>query len=84
MDFAVDTATEDLRTRSSAFMSDHVHPAEQRFRADLDALSDPWAWSRTPTLARLREAARSQGVRFAHGPDEVHSTPLLSHTSAAS
>ncbi|WP_020099386.1 hypothetical protein [Mycobacterium sp. 360MFTsu5.1] len=49
-----------------------VHPAEQRFRADLDALSDPWAWSRTPTLARLHEAARSQGLRFAHGPDEVH------------
>jgi acyl-CoA dehydrogenase len=62
MDFAFDDAAEDLRTRLNVFMSDHVYPAEQQFRSDLDALADPWAWSQTPTLARLREAARSLGL----------------------
>jgi acyl-CoA dehydrogenase len=62
MDFAFDDVTENLRTRLTAFMSDHVHPAEQAFRADLTALSDPWAWSRTPTLTRLRNEARGQGL----------------------
>jgi acyl-CoA dehydrogenase len=62
MDFAFDDVTEDLRTRLNAFMSDHVYPAEQQFRSDLDALADPWAWSQTPTLARQREQARSLGL----------------------
>ncbi|ORV51711.1 acyl-CoA dehydrogenase [Mycobacterium europaeum] len=62
MDFTFDDVTKDLQKRLTAFMSDHVHPAEQRFRADLEALTDPWAWSRTPTLSRLRELARGEGL----------------------
>ncbi|MFP1155034.1 acyl-CoA dehydrogenase family protein [Mycobacterium sherrisii] len=62
MDFTFDDVTKDLQKRLTAFMSDHVHRAEQQFRADLDALTDPWAWSRTPTLSRLREQARSEGL----------------------
>ncbi len=78
MDFAFDSTTEKLRTRLSAFMSDHVHPAEPQFRQDLHSLSDPWAWSRTPTLARLREEARSQGLwnLFLPGADGAGLTNL--------
>ncbi|OBI68081.1 acyl-CoA dehydrogenase [Mycolicibacterium fortuitum] len=78
MDFTFDSTTEELRARLSAFMAEHVHPAENQFRADLDALSDPWAWSRTPTLTRLREHARSQGLwnLFLPGTDGAGLTNL--------
>ncbi|KAA0085587.1 acyl-CoA dehydrogenase [Mycolicibacterium sp. P9-64] len=62
MDFNFDDTTEDLRARLTTFMSEHVYPSESAFRADLDDLSDRWAWSRTPTMARLRDEARSQGL----------------------
>jgi acyl-CoA dehydrogenase len=62
MDFGFDAVTEDHRTRLNAFLREHVHPAERDFRDELDALPDPWAWSQTPTLARLRQEARRQGL----------------------
>jgi acyl-CoA dehydrogenase len=62
MDFAYEAVTQTLRERLTAFMAEHVHPAEQQFRDDLRALDNPWAWSQTPTIARLREEARAQGL----------------------
>ncbi|OBI14126.1 MULTISPECIES: acyl-CoA dehydrogenase family protein [unclassified Mycobacterium] len=62
MDFAFDAVTLELRARLTAFMAENVHPAEKQFRDDLRALSDPWAWSQTPTIHRLREQARAQGL----------------------
>lgn len=60
MDFAYDAVAQQLQTRLTAFMAEHVHPAEQQFRDDLSALNNPWAWSQTPTIRRLREQARAQ------------------------
>ncbi|HET7399901.1 MAG TPA: acyl-CoA dehydrogenase family protein [Intrasporangium sp.] len=62
MDFAYDHRTEELRERLLGFMDEHVYPHEHEFRSQLDALDDPWAWSRTPLMRELREAARSRGL----------------------
>ena len=62
MDFAHDPATEELQQRLTAFMEEHVYPAEPVFDDQLDALEDPWAWSTVPVLAELRAEARRQGL----------------------
>jgi acyl-CoA dehydrogenase len=62
MHFAFDRETEDLVARMQQFMDQVVHPAEARFAEEMDQLEDPWAWTRTPVLARLGEEARSRGL----------------------
>ncbi|MDQ3616651.1 MAG: acyl-CoA dehydrogenase family protein [Actinomycetota bacterium] len=62
MDFAYDKTTEELRKRLHAFMDDHVYPAEPMFAEQVEALDDPWAWTRVPVLAELRAQARDRGL----------------------
>ena len=62
MDFAYDKTTEELRKRLHAFMDDHVYPAEPMFADQVEALDDPWAWTRVPVLAELRAQARDRGL----------------------
>lgn len=78
MNFAFDDVAENLREALSTFMSEHIYPAEQQFRSDLEALSDPWAWSQSPTLARLRREAQQQGLwnLFLTGPNGAGLTNL--------
>ncbi len=70
MDFATDAHTEELRARLLDFMDSHVHPAERVFAQQLAQLDDPWAWSRTPVLASLREEARARGLWNAFLPGD--------------
>src|SRR4051794_36287994 len=60
MDFAYDATTLELRERLQAFMEDFVYPAEERFRAEIAAASDPWATP--PVIEELKREARSQGL----------------------
>ncbi len=62
MDFAFDTRTEQLRGELEDLMATRIVPAEDRFRAELAALDDPWAWSTVPVLAELRTEARERGL----------------------
>jgi acyl-CoA dehydrogenase len=62
MDFAFDSTTEDLVARLDEFMREVIHPAEPGFEAEIDELEEPWAWTRTPTMSRIREEARSRGL----------------------
>ncbi len=62
MDFAYDKTTEELGKRLHAFMDDHVYPAEPMFAEQVEALDDPWAWTRVPVLAELRAQARDRGL----------------------
>ncbi|WP_305785114.1 acyl-CoA dehydrogenase family protein [Symbioplanes lichenis] len=57
MDFAYDEKTEDYRKRLTAFLDDHVLPAEQEFH-------DTYAgdWSPPPLLSRLQAQARLAGL----------------------
>ena len=60
MDFAFDERTEQLRTQLSAFMSEHVYPAEEKFAAWQAESEDPWA--HPPVLEELKAEARRRGL----------------------
>lgn len=60
MDFAHDSATEELRSKLLAFMDEHVHPAEETFARQLGEREDPW--SAPPVVAELQAEARRRGL----------------------
>ena len=62
MHFGFDARTEELRSELLDLMDSHVHPAEETFREQLEALDDRWAWDSVPVLAELREEARRRGL----------------------
>ncbi|MEI2810409.1 MAG: acyl-CoA dehydrogenase family protein [Nocardioides sp.] len=62
MDFGYDATTRDYLDRAQRFLDDEVQPRQARFAQELDQLSDPWAWSRTPVIGELRTAARAAGL----------------------
>ncbi|MEU6264947.1 acyl-CoA dehydrogenase family protein [Saccharopolyspora shandongensis] len=62
MDFSLDAQSEDLREELLDFMDTHVYPAEEVFHDELQQLVDPFAWTETPILQKLRDEARSRGL----------------------
>jgi acyl-CoA dehydrogenase len=63
MDFAYSPKTKDLQAKVSAFMKDHVYPAEAPFHAEVAAnraAGDPWKATRV--VEKLKEKARAQGL----------------------
>jgi acyl-CoA dehydrogenase len=60
MDFAFDDDTEKLRTELSAFMDEHVYPAEAVAARQVAEAADPWA--RPPVMADLKAEARRRGL----------------------
>src|SRR6058998_724931 len=60
MDFAYDATTLQLRERLLTFLDDFVYPAEERFREEIAAASDPW--DTPPVIEELKRGARSQGL----------------------
>jgi len=63
MDFAYSPKTKDLQARVSAFMNEHVVPAEAAYHAEVAAnraAGDPWKPTRA--VEALKEKARKQGL----------------------
>ncbi|MFY0405658.1 acyl-CoA dehydrogenase family protein [Solicola sp. PLA-1-18] len=60
MDFAFDARTEELRAELTAFMDDHVHPAEAVAAQQLAEADDHW--SPPPVLEDLKAEARRRGL----------------------
>jgi len=63
MDFAYSPKTKDLQARVSAFMNQHVVPAEAAYHAEVAAnraAGDPWKPTRA--VEALKEKARKQGL----------------------
>jgi len=63
MDFAYSPKTKDLQARVSAFMNEHVVPAEAAYHAEVAAnraAGDPWKPTRA--VEGLKEKARKQGL----------------------
>jgi len=60
MDFAYDARTKELHAQLTAFMEEHVYPAEAVFEAQVAAMDDPW--TRPPVMEDLKKAARDQGL----------------------
>jgi len=62
MDFAYDTATQELSKKLESFMDERIYPAEPVFAEQMEALEDPWAWTRVPVIEELRAEARARGL----------------------
>jgi acyl-CoA dehydrogenase len=73
MDFAYDARTEELRDRLTAFMDEHVYPAEPVAAAQLaDAAAAGQPWERPPVMAELKAEARRRGLWNLFLPDSPH------------
>jgi acyl-CoA dehydrogenase len=60
MDFAFDETTDRLRTELTAFMDEHVYPAEAVYAEQVAAAADPWA--RVAVIEDLKAEARRRGL----------------------
>jgi acyl-CoA dehydrogenase len=60
MEFAFDARTEELRERLTAFMDEHVYPAEDILTEQLAEAEDPWATP--PIVEELKTRARGLGL----------------------
>ncbi|WP_164962254.1 acyl-CoA dehydrogenase family protein [Rubrivivax sp. JA1026] len=63
MDFAYSPRTQALRTQLSAFMAEHVEPAEAEFAAEIRANTEAGRrWTPLQTLERLKPKAQAAGL----------------------
>ncbi|MCM2429315.1 acyl-CoA dehydrogenase family protein [Streptomyces sp. RKAG337] len=62
MDFAYDARTEELRTRLTAFMEEHVYPAEPVFALEREQAEGDARWSAPPVVEDLKAEAKRQGL----------------------
>jgi acyl-CoA dehydrogenase len=63
MDFAYSDRVQDLQRRVSAFMEEHVYPAEERFHAEIAAnRRNGNAWQPTQVMEELKAKAKADGL----------------------
>ncbi|CCQ46197.1 acyl-CoA dehydrogenase, N-terminal domain protein [Pseudarthrobacter siccitolerans] len=62
MEFSTDERTELLKKELIDFMYAHVYPAEAAYQEELEHLENPYAWSESPILQKLRAEARRRGL----------------------
>jgi acyl-CoA dehydrogenase len=73
VDFAHSQKTRDYLARLGAFMDEHIHPNEQRFRAEHDSGD---RWQEPPLLVELQRKARAAGLWNLFLPDSHHGAGL--------
>ncbi|MFC4021918.1 acyl-CoA dehydrogenase family protein [Micromonospora sp. GCM10011542] len=74
MDFSYDARTEELRGELTAFLEQHVYPAEAVHAEQVAAADDPW--SRTPLMVELKAEARKRGLWNLFLPDPRYGAGL--------
>ena len=74
MDFEFDATTERLRAELTAFMAEHVYPAEPVFAEQVATAAE--VWSPPPVVERLKAAARQRGLWNLFLPDTEHGAGL--------
>lgn len=62
MEFSTDERTELLKKELVDFMYAHIYPAEAAYQEELENLENPYAWSESPILQKLRAEARRRGL----------------------
>jgi acyl-CoA dehydrogenase len=63
MDFSYSARTQDLQARVSAFMAEHVYPAEAAYEAELEANTRAGKrWTPLQTIEKLKPKARAAGL----------------------
>ncbi|GAA4020632.1 acyl-CoA dehydrogenase family protein [Allokutzneria multivorans] len=74
MDFATDETTREHQARLTAFMDEHVYPAEAAHHEQLAA--EPDRWSAPPLMEGLKAEARKAGLWNLFLPDARHGAGL--------
>jgi acyl-CoA dehydrogenase len=63
MDFSYSARTQELQQRLSAFMAEHVYPAEARYQAEIEANTAAGKrWTPVPVIEELKPKARAAGL----------------------
>ncbi|RBM01941.1 acyl-CoA dehydrogenase [Glutamicibacter soli] len=62
MEFAMDARTEALKAELEDFMEKFVYPNEEAYEAELEAMPEPYAFTRSKILNELRDEARRRGL----------------------
>lgn len=62
MQFEHSAKVQDLMTRLSAFMDEHVYPVEDEYREYFETTHGPERWEPWPKMAALKEKAREAGL----------------------
>lgn len=62
MDFSIDDRTLELKKELESFMDEFVFPAEDEFAAELEALDNPYQWTASKVMQRLRAEAKKRGL----------------------
>jgi len=77
MDFAYSDKVQDLQRRVSAFMEEHVYPAEERFHAEIaENRRNGNAWQPTQVMEELKAKARADGLWNLWLPESNHGAGL--------
>lgn len=76
MDFAHSPRAQDYIERLSAFMRDHVFPAEEAYHAQLTGLADWRQWRQPAIMEDLKAKARAAGLWNLFLPDPHHGAGL--------
>jgi acyl-CoA dehydrogenase len=77
MDFAFSERSQALQAQVTAFLAEHVYPAEQLFEQQVAANRAAGTPFRTPAvLAGLKDEARKQGLWNLFLPDATHGAGL--------
>jgi acyl-CoA dehydrogenase len=77
MDFAYSDTVKDLQRRVSAFMEEHVYPAEERFHAEIAAnRRNGNAWQPTRVMEELKAKAKADGLWNLWLPESNHGAGL--------
>ena len=82
MDFSYSPKVIDLQQRLTAFMDEHIYPAESVYHAEVDANRAAGnAWLPTKVMEELKAKARAAGVHWKDGaPQRVAAGPLVGRT----
>ena len=76
MDFSVSPKAQEYIQRLSAFMQDHVLPAEREYYAQLQNVPDWRQWKQPPVMETLKAKARAAGLWNLFLPDKEYGAGL--------
>ncbi|MFZ0294459.1 MAG: acyl-CoA dehydrogenase family protein [Candidatus Sulfotelmatobacter sp.] len=76
MDFSVSSKVQGYVQRLSAFMQEHVLPAEPEYVAQLQSLTDWRSWKQPRVMERLKSKARTAGLWNLFLPDREYGAGL--------
>ena len=76
MDFSCSPSAQSYIRRLSAFMQEHVLPAEPEYCAQLQNLPDWRSWTQPPVMERLKTKARAAGLWNLFLPDREYGAGL--------